>query len=282
MHSSMAPGASDGLSEIADGVFKCPLTGLVVRGPSGVPVWRVHGREYGPLNPQVRDGEPDFSWSRFDSKNTATVYAAEERMGAFQEALDYGDRGDNELVFTLIQLGISAIDSPKSQWARLGHGSFERPDVPADWHEKSQICKLQVASGFYVDVCHPDTIGALRRRIADRAHIDPRNVDQGILLGPNRRLTCFIAESLLAEILANGSSPSGVTYTSRHGSLSCWALWVPIFDVHDTRSENMWNAFRGMLAEDPVVENIDPDDPDLLQAAQNLGLRPRTSPAQSR
>ncbi|WP_408057273.1 RES domain-containing protein [Streptomyces bobili] len=265
---------------MADGVFKCPLTGLVVRNAPTIPVWRVHSTEYGPLNPKVRDGEPDFSWSRFDSKNTATVYAAEERRGAFQEALDYSDREDRDLVFTLIGLGISALDSPQAQWARLGYGSYERPDLPSNWHEQSQISKLKIASGLYVDVCHPDTIGALRRRIADRMHVNPKNVDQGMLLGPNRRLTCFIAESLHAEILANGSSPSGVTYTSRHGSLYCWALWIPIFDAHDAAPESIRTRFRSMLAEDPVVERIDSEDPDLLQAAQNLGLRSRTSPAQ--
>ncbi|WP_412775483.1 RES domain-containing protein [Streptomyces mirabilis] len=278
----MAHGASSSLTEITDGVYKCPLTGLVVKRPPVTPVWRVHSKEYGALNPRIRDGEPNLSWSRFDSTNAATVYAAEERRGAFQEALDYSDREDGELVYTLIELGISAIESPNTQWARLGHGSYQRPDIPPDWYERSQISKLQITSGFYVDVCHPDTIGALRRRIADEAHIDAKNVDHTIFTGPYRQLTCFIAESLRAERLVNGSSPSGVTYTSRHGSLNCWALWVPILDVHDATPENVRGAFRRMLAGDPVVEDIDPDDADLLQAAQNLGLRPRTSPAQSR
>ncbi len=271
MHSSEGHGASEHLEEIAEGAFKCHQTGLIVRRPPVAPVWKVSG-EFGPLNPPLREGEPTLKWSRFDSSFAATIYAAEDKWGAYHEALSYAERSNEDLAHTLASITGGMFHASEDRWSEQTVGPSTKPKIPQSWFERKWIVELDIESGWYVDICHPDTIGALRRRISEFLGIEARDVDCALLMQPNRRLTCFVADSLLHETLGNVETPSGVYYTSRHGRIACWAIWAPLFGVSNRTADVIKDLFRGKLRRDPVINEIDPGDPELLHAARNLGF----------
>ncbi len=180
---------------------------------------------------------------RYDHPDAAflTLYAAEQRRGAFVETLD------------AFRPSIAALAATRT----LSRGDTDDRDpiagiIPETYLRKLMIRLRILAGGQWLDLRVPETQQALRAPLArDLDHLGHRTrFVWGDLLGHDHRLTQAVA------VWAHGEGFHGIVYRSCHdSSLDCWAL----FD-------------RATLS--PVGEPlpISRDDPDLLAVADLFGL----------
>jgi hypothetical protein len=239
----------------------------------------VYKKKYiSPLNPPRRDGVPDGSWSRFDITGGVTLYGASQRRGAFIESLAYArppkpDPKLRKLRLDEIFADVGVGDDPVGdEWRRLHHMSpFQSP---ADWRIIRRMAELSIVeqgSDYYVDLAAAETLGALRRSASHWLPTafakDANNIDIADLAGADRQFTCALANWLATQKLADGQSPRGARYVSRHGTdLPCWAIWIPV------RPKDLVLATVRKFASIVHDTAIAVDDPDLRWAARQLGV----------
>lgn len=249
----------------------CERSGLVLVEQPDVALWRVFKTADGPLNPPIRSGSPDERWGRFDVPGVATLYGATHSRGAYVETLavlapaevDYADLFDD----------VAPGQDPVAQdWSDMHH--MPPGSAAAQWRRDRQMCEmLLLRSGQYIDVMAGDTISTLRRHFEEWApNQDPRyrRIDASLLTGPDRMVTCAVAQWLIRQVLDDGSIPAGVRYVSRHGGeLPCWAIWV---DLEGTTNPDDVKP----LVERHITEvnrtPIEATDADFRWAATSLGV----------
>jgi len=79
---------------------------------------------------------------------------------------------------------------------------------------------------------------------------DPMRVDTSLLASGRRDVTTAVAGWLRTRVLGDGSQPSGVRFTSKHGqNLVCWAVWVPL--LGETGQNRVPSAVGKFVTADP-------------------------------
>jgi hypothetical protein len=253
-----------------------PATRLTLNAGPSKPIWRVYEIQYGPLNPRIRDGEPsgrNVTWQRFDIPGCVTVYGADTRLGAFYETLAYAKlaRTDWQAMFD----DLVSDDPVGEDWAKEGH--MQKGTACQQWRVDRGIVQLKALhAGFYVDMHHSDTINVLRNHAEEwlpssALDVDPSTLDVSVLTSNRRDVTCSAAKWISRQVLADGSEPRGIAYSSRHGTdMGCRAAWVPLLGEQDqSRVAPLVSAYFSA----DKSEEITSDDPDLKKAAMALGLR---------
>jgi hypothetical protein len=81
--------------------------------------------------------------------------------------------------------------------------------------------------GWWVDIEHPDSIGAIEKSLTDLLKTQKiAQLDTSHLRSPNRHLTTAIAQWTREQVLFDGSEALGVIFGSRHGEYLNWAGWL--------------------------------------------------------
>lgn len=263
------------LADVGDGRYRDPRTGLVVvKAPTG-PLYRVFQRKYSALNPPIPRGER-ARWSRWDIPEHVTVYGADRDVTAVVEALAYAKPAALHLPRIFADLA-SDTDPVGKEWAALGH--MERGQVARGWRTARDLTAIRLhgsQAGWFIDIGHADTVAALRREAAawspDPALVrDPMQVDISLLTGGRRQVTTAVACWLRTRVLADGTQPAGMRYSSRHGqNLHCWAIWIPL--AGETQQTGI-PALVGRIITAEQPTELGEGTPALLAAAGLLGLR---------
>jgi hypothetical protein len=172
---------------------------------------------------------------RFDDPHgqDRVLYAAQQRLGAFVETL--------------------AIFRPSlALLARLGEPVDGAGRVPGDWCITRRLGMLHLLSGYrWLDLRSPETREALRAELASMfVLLGLDDFDVGDAVTRRRELTQAISR------WAYDHDYHGVAYGSRlDQTLDCWAI------------------FEGFGSFEPIeIAPLDPDDPDLREAARLLKL----------
>ena len=224
----------------------------------------------------MRTGGPDLTWARFDVPGWATVYGADQRVGAFLETLAYAapDRDLDDLESLFPDGAGPSIDD---EWQASGFGHMPAGSVNLQWRTTRALAQIRPAADLtLIDLCHSQTLGLLRTTVAQwapaghRVRTKPTLLEVSTLTGPDRALTCSLAWWLTSQELPDGSRPAGVRYPSRHGTdQQASALWTdmgrfsPATEVSDAVS---------MTIDTVTSAQFSNQDPDLLAAAQMLGV----------
>lgn len=124
--------------------------------------------------------------------------------------------------------------------------------VPAGWHRERLIGRLIAEPGQrWLDLRSHETILALRAELATiLASLGLEDFDLSVAVGSNRRLTQVISRWAFERDF------QGIAYASRHGA-----------DLY------LWAIFEGSRFEPVEIALVDAHDPDLVIAADRLGLR---------
>lgn len=215
------------LSSSQASVRVCDRTGVALVSYPAMGTWRVFKEVYGPLKGRPRTSDDPDEWSRFDLPGQATLYSATERKGAYAESLaDFRPR--IEVLAKMAQDIFDDVGSGQNpivdEWCSRGH--MFPGNIPAVWHVERRIAQIHVpVPGWYVDVEHPESLNALRPRMAGLLHKQKMtDFDVAAIRSENRVVTCAVAELLLNELLDDGSYPLGIRYNSRLGTeWECWA-----------------------------------------------------------
>jgi hypothetical protein len=257
------------LIALSDERSLCPDTELVVVPPPQSSVWRVYNTRYrSPLNPPARGGEADKSWSRFDVAGHATLYAASAPHCAYAESLAYAEQRPGTLPLHEIFHDLTELDDPVAdEWAAMSH--LPPGQVPAEWRDGRRLAEIIFEPhGWFVDLSSSETVGVLRRTAAVPPAYWSSRIDLSDLMSGDRQLTSAVAAWLCGQVLADGSAPRGLKYTSRHGGdLCCWALWVPLTPGELIEEAVARHAWRGK----EILIHV--DDPALRWATRQLGLK---------
>jgi hypothetical protein len=136
-------------------------------------------------------------------------------------------------------------------------------NIPATWRDTRRVYEMQLPDDgeWLIDADHSATISSLRKAFSlDR-------LDLSDLKGSDRNLTTDLAGWLWDQTLFDGSLPVGIKYASKFGlDHTCFAIWLrAIDDGKDQLSERVRHVH------DDTIEKLDPD---LIQAAEALGLWP--------
>jgi hypothetical protein len=167
-------------------------------------------------------------------------------------------------------------DNPiEDDLAKLGH--MPLGSSCQQWRADRRIAKIRVLNdGYYVDICHTDTINALRDHagdwLSDVALVeDPSDLDISVLTSNRRSVTSAAAHWISHQVLEDGSEPRGIKYPSRHGvDQNCWAIWVPLLGEQEQARVSELVRAHARVEE---VGEISLHDADLKDAANYLGLR---------
>lgn len=239
-------------------------------------LWRVFSDRYGPLNPPVRAGTPDLTWARFDVPGWATVYGADQRVGAFLETLAYA-APDPALADLGALFTKGSGPTIEEEWLSTGFGHMPPGSANRQWRATRAVAQITPVAGLrLIDLCHSETLGKLRETVAEwsppnhRVRARPTSLDVSMLTGPDRALTCSLAWWLTSQVLPDGASPAGVRYPSRHGTdQTASALWTDMgrFSPATKTAEAL-----GTTIETVSSTKFGDRDPDLLKASRLLGV----------
>jgi hypothetical protein len=191
--------------------------------------------------------------SRFDDSEGyfRVLYASSTRLGCFIETLA---RFRKPPAAAALMERLNEIEHAASDFTPPG-------TVPASWLRGRRIGRAASVAGRYAQVYSAEWVSHLRRDLEPElmashlipSHLGPRgegDFDLHVLISQDRSLT------QKAATLIYRMGYSGICYESRHGTdLVNWALFEP-FQVQGIQN-------------DLLV----PEDPDLLQAMEILGLR---------
>ncbi|WIB26726.1 RES domain-containing protein [Curtobacterium sp. MCSS17_015] len=247
----------------------CTTTGLRLLPSAGDIGYRIAKNTYAPISaPTRRDAGSHqterSSWGRYDSVDTATLYTADSRSGAFAEVL------------AGFKLPLGTGSALETDAAALGLTLEEfLADVAADWEERAfmqtgtlprswrddrtTLVIEHPAEGWLVDIEHPDSISALESSL--RTHLlvgGYAAFTTAALRGDDRALTTAVADIVHDARLDDGSRPLGIHFGSKHGGSWCRALWLDRTDSHLTVTSS---------------EAITLEDPDFRTVTRRFGIR---------
>lgn len=196
------------------------------------------------------DPHPLLDGNRFDDAygRRRALYLATSAEGAFGETL--ARFRERPQAWALL----AALDGEPD----LGEPEIDRGSVPPDWPHARNIAYTAVEPGVhFVDVDASDTHLELGRECAWLlTKYGLRDIDRGVVLGPDRRITRHIA-SHYGERADHDPRTAGLRYESRvRGEWECWVLWPP----------------APLLAHTLSVLPVTWTNPDLRTAARKLRL----------
>lgn len=200
--------------------------------------------------PDWANAQPDGTFgNRFDdpSGTYRVLYACTQRVGTFIETLARFRPAPK------VVAGLAEIDGDDD--GALAPGEL---DV-AEWVAPRRMGRA-TATGTFADLGHSRSLAALRTVMAGRLeHYGLEDLDAAtVRLSAPRRLTQEVSAHVYAAPTAGGGRFAGVAYRSRLGDeLQNWALFEPA------------------ELSDMTVAAVAPDDPDLITAAEQLGVRLR-------
>jgi hypothetical protein len=192
--------------------------------------------------PDWSRASPDGTFgNRFDDPESfyRVLYASSQRVSCFVETLARF-RPDLQLLAEL-----KAIE---------GEDDFTNPsDITSDW-TATRVLGSATADGNYAEVCGGGWITMLRQKLAsDCLALGIIDFDASVLQSASPRRITQLASRVVYEM-----GLPGIYYRSRYGhNFENWALFEP-FRLHETASS-------------PIASH----DPDLLAAAEILGLKTR-------
>jgi len=201
--------------------------------PAPAPVThRIARSSRGPLDPPLRGGAPDASWSRYDVAGR-TVYLAETAECAYAEVLAYTKRRlgqQDPLTKDAAAVGLSFAEFNGlvgAEWAERQHMGVGH--LPSSWRVERLLYRITLPeAGWWVDIQHPDSLAAAETALeAELATLDLSALTVAVLLGDDRHVTTAVARWVHDLRLEDGSTPAGVAYDSKHGTGRCWACWLP-------------------------------------------------------
>ena len=262
------------LVDLGGGRWRDPSTGLVVTAAPTGTLHRVFQAKFSALNPPIPTGER-VTWSRWDVLDHVTLYGAETDVAAVVEVLAYSKPAMLNLsaIFPDVAPGADPVDA---DWRALGH--MARGQIARAWRVAREMTTLQLlgGTGWFVDVGHAETIAALRASVGSWSPDpnlvrDPLQVDTSLLTSGRREVTTSVAAWLRGRVLADGSEPSGVRFTSKHGqNLICWAVWVALLgETGQQEVPELVGRVATAGQPTPLLENT----PALLTASALLGVR---------
>jgi len=137
--------------------------------------------------------------------------------------------------------------------------------VPADWRARRTVGDAQIA-GVYVEIGAKESLAWLRWRLASRLiHYGVPDVDGATIRSTvPRALTQEMSSIFYATTLAGGLLPDGIRFESRHGND------LVLHAIYERPSAGDEASSR--LLTDQSECDIDPADPELLEAARIHGL----------
>jgi hypothetical protein len=200
------------------------------------------------------------------------VYASETQECAYAETLSYFKRQTES--GPALDLSKFFDDVPRNQsdhvieqeWAKLHH---PKPgDLIKGWRDQRRRYRLRLPTeGWWVDVEHPDTMAQLSRDLAPLlAAQDVNGIDAALLRSMNRDVTIQVATWLHSRILDDGSKPVGIRYQSRHGTGTCYAIWLRrLDDGLELRQQDVQSADE---------HSIEKEDPDFRRVCKRFGMHP--------
>ncbi|MFC5177499.1 RES domain-containing protein [Nocardioides taihuensis] len=215
----------------------CSSTGLRLVPSRGEVIHRLAKESYGAMNPPERvEGTNRAAWGRFDVPGRPVIYGATPMAACYAEALAYfrvaEDIATTKLGDMFDDLEGAAADRPladvvSQEWAAKNH--MPPNGVPAGWRNERLIYALRLpASGWFVDVCHADTIAQLDAQFRDV--LEGKGIarlTQAHLLGDDRDSTTMFSEWFWRLTLDDGSRPHGVRFPSKHGAnYFCFAIYL--------------------------------------------------------
>jgi hypothetical protein len=274
-HNPAVDTSAGDLDQIDPGRWRDPTTGLVLVRPPAHPLHRVFEAKYSALNPLVPGPNP-AAWSRWDIADHVTLYGADTDTAALVESLApvKPARLDLAAIFPDLPAGADPVGE---EWEALGH--MPRGQIARSWRAARRITTFSLRPGatrWFVDIAHAETIAALRRAAPSWAPTvklrqDPLRVDLSLLTGADRVATTAAAAWTRTQILADGSEPSGIRFTSKHGGgLICWAAWIPLHGQTDqARVKALVNKTATAEPEAEILEGATA----LLRASRLLGIR---------
>ena len=244
----------------------CPRTGLWLIGNSGGYGYHVAKTEYPPLSaaPRLSDQDPS-GWGRYDVIGQ-TYYVAESRTCAYAEVLSSFKRANgaaDPLVEDAAYYGMTIeeyLEEVAREWDErnfMGLGA-----IPAGWRlDRGMYSVALPEHGWLVDVEHPDSIAAIEEMIEQQlGDFGVASLTTGVLRSEQREVTTFIAQTLEAVVLDDGSTPMGTHFGSKHGAAWCKGFWLNHPDAASSVIP---------LSPEPVLLT----DPSLIRAANRFRIR---------
>lgn len=137
--------------------------------------------------------------------------------------------------------------------------------IPSDWRERRVVGAAEIA-GSYVDIGSKESLSWLRSRLASRLiHYGVPDMDGATIRSTvPRALTQEMSSLIYATAVGHGSQPDGIRFESSHGN----GLILPAIFERPVAGDA--ESSRLLTARSEV--EIDPSDPELLEAAYMHGL----------
>jgi len=167
--------------------------------PAPAPVThRITRSSRGPLDPPLRGGAPDASWSRYDVAGR-TVYLAATAECAYAEVLAYTKRRlgqQDPLTKDAAAVGLSVAEFSGlvgAEWSERQHMGVGH--LPSSWRIERLLYRITVPeAGRWVDIQHPDSLAAAETELeAELATLDLSGLTVAALLGDDRHVTTAVA-----------------------------------------------------------------------------------------
>jgi hypothetical protein len=203
------------------------------------PVYRIARKPNAWQSPDWSRAHQDGTFgNRFDDPDSfyRVLYASSQELSCFIETLARF-RTDLTLVAELAEI--------------RGEDDFlEYGVVPSEWRA-NRVVGTAVVRGHYADICAPEWIGHLRKKLAVDCHrLGIADLDACVLQSADlRSLT-----QLVSRCVYEAGLP-GIYYRSRHGhSLENWAFFEP-FHISDPKSKRI-TADNPALQEALTILNL--------------------------
>lgn len=208
----------------------CEATGYeLVRFPR-YGVWKLFDTTYGVLTSKPHADSPKEDWYRFDLESEGTIYGATQRQAAYAEVLASLRPRLQELnALALRELDeVEPDEEVVSIEAELATRGMEPGWLEAGWRSRHGMAQIAAPrANWFVDIDSVHTLSSLRLKASELLlRLGYTDLDGSHVRSENRNLTCELAEIVSWATLADGSTPSGIRFESRHGSnFECWAVW---------------------------------------------------------
>ncbi len=173
-------------------------TGLQLLPAPALVTHRITRSSRGPLDPPLRGGAPDASWSRYDVVGR-TVYLAETAECAYAEVLAYTKRRlgqQDPLTKGAAAVGLSVAEFSGlvgAEWVERQHMGVGY--LPSSWRVERLLYRITLPeAGWWVDIQHPDSLAAAETELeVELATLDLSALTVAVLLGDDRHVTTAVA-----------------------------------------------------------------------------------------